>query len=793
MSTLFKYAVILMIALQILIANALADPPEQPYSSYWFPNDLLTWSPSMDPDAAFNRGNTPLADRFIGDIQVNSNARPDEALIAALSIMYPTTSGNPSQGGYQLDVYAFNYWQYIDILVMWGGSAGEGLILSPSADVIDAAHRNGVPVYGTIFFAPTVYGGQIQWVRDFLQTSGQAFPVADKLIEIAEYYGFDGWFINQETAGGDASLAELMRDFMEYIQLNSNVRIMWYDSMTENGNISWQNALNDANDMFFQDGGTISNEMFLNFSWTAAGLTSSATHAQGLGRSPYELYAGADVQAHGYNTSVRWKKIFPEGQPHVTSLGLYCPNWCYSASTSQADFYEKANRFWVGANRDPSNTETTSNWKGLAHFVPAFSVINDLPFVTNFNTGQGHLYAVDGDIVRDGDWNNRSLQDILPTWRWIAESKGTALYPELEWSDAYFGGTCLKVSGDLSPGVSTHLKLFKTDLAVSADTELVLVYRTGTAGTPTYMMGGVAFTDNPDQYEFMDAGVSTGAGWNEMRFDLGSHAGKRIAVISLRFQADVAVPDYEIRIGRISALDGPSETPEPPSGLYVDSFQLINDQQGTLRLRWDHSPSNCRCYNIYRMNPDSSRTFLGGTPNNALFVPEINRVGNEQSTSLEVEAVGQQFTASTAASVTIDWPAMTPTPALSPTPAQTPMNLEIELTMPKKSFSGGDDCWLKLLMINPGSQRTADLYVLLSVLDEYWSYPSWISLTDGIDSETVTVVFGSNEPKELIAPFEMPTVSPFGPIQFYAAMFEPDTISVDTLISNVPVFAFYLE
>ena len=51
-----------------------------------------------------------------------------------------------------MNYFAFNYWQYTDLLVFWGGSAGEGIILAPNPGVIDAAHRNGVPVLGTIFF-----------------------------------------------------------------------------------------------------------------------------------------------------------------------------------------------------------------------------------------------------------------------------------------------------------------------------------------------------------------------------------------------------------------------------------------------------------------------------------------------------------------------------------------------------------------------------------------------------------------------------------------------------------------
>ena len=153
---------------------------QQPYASYWFPNDLLDWTPESDPDAEFNRSHVPLCDCFYDTAtQANDHARPNEAGVASLAIMYPSTSYNPSQGADVFDVYAFNYWQYVELLVFWGGSAGEGLILAPSPDVIDAGHRNGVPVLGTIFFPPTVYGGQIQWVHDLVQREDSVFPVAD--------------------------------------------------------------------------------------------------------------------------------------------------------------------------------------------------------------------------------------------------------------------------------------------------------------------------------------------------------------------------------------------------------------------------------------------------------------------------------------------------------------------------------------------------------------------------------------------------------------------------------------
>uniref|UniRef100_UPI000555081B endo-beta-N-acetylglucosaminidase n=1 Tax=Caldalkalibacillus mannanilyticus TaxID=1418 RepID=UPI000555081B len=180
---------------------------KQPESSYWYPETLLQWSPEHDPEAPFNRSTIPLAQREVL-FKVN-DTQQSEAKLVALSALNPNTSGVPSQGGKEFFANTFSYWQYVDIMVYWAGSAGEGIITPPSADVIDASHRNGVPILGNVFFPPKVYGGQDLWVEQMLtQREDGSFPAADKLLEVAEYYGFDGWFINQETEGGTPETAK---------------------------------------------------------------------------------------------------------------------------------------------------------------------------------------------------------------------------------------------------------------------------------------------------------------------------------------------------------------------------------------------------------------------------------------------------------------------------------------------------------------------------------------------------------------------------------------------------------
>ncbi|GJM44947.1 MAG: hypothetical protein DHS20C21_17890 [Gemmatimonadota bacterium] len=640
-------------------------PANQPFASYWFPNELLAWSPGSDPDAPYNRGSVPLATRFTNpSTQVNPNARDGEGGVATLPIMYPSTSSNPSQGSEQFDVHAFSYWQYVDHLVFWGGSAGEGLILAPSADVIDSGHRNGVPVLGTIFLPPVAFGGQIAWVNDLIQKSGSTFPVADKLIEVADYYGFDGWFLNQETAGGDSTTAALMQEFLEYYQANRTAgqEMMWYDSMIHNGNISWQNQLNDANDQFFEDvNGRVSDTMFLNFGWgSGTRLADSNAHALGLGRSPYELFAGIDVQANGYNVNPSWSKLFPDSSAHVTSLGFYGTNWTYTNSASPADYYERANRFWSGQNGDPSNTATGLTWKGVAHYVPARSPVDAVPFVTSFNPGQGNLYAVAGEVLRDEPWNHRSLQDVLPTWRWITHSAGTPLTPEISFDDAYDGGACLKVSGDLAAGVVTDVDLFKAALSVSAGDVLTVAYRAPAAG-PSHIKVGLSFETNVAAFTWFDVDPTSDGSWHTQEIPIGAHAGETIAVISLRFDSPGFQPGFERKIGRLGVIAGAADIPgAPANAMLEDTLITPNFKEAALRLQWDASPDPVYHYRVFRRNPDLSRTYLGGTPNTALYIPRIVRAGAETTAVLEIEAVGPEFGVSPPDTTSVVWGAEPP-------------------------------------------------------------------------------------------------------------------------------------
>lgn len=74
---------------------------------------------------------------------------------------------------------------------------------------------------------------------------------ADQLIEIAKYYGFDGWFINIENPIPKEQI-RVLQQFIVYLrqrmqQVISNSIVLWYDSVLITGELKWQNQLNHLN------------------------------------------------------------------------------------------------------------------------------------------------------------------------------------------------------------------------------------------------------------------------------------------------------------------------------------------------------------------------------------------------------------------------------------------------------------------------------------------------------------------------------------------------------------------
>lgn len=663
----------------------------QPESPYWFPEDLLAWNFDKDADAKFNVSTVPLAERVEKESLPKSNETQNTDMkVVALSIMNSSTSGNAPRGINSFDANVFSYWQYIDQLVYWGGSSGEGIIVPPSADVIDAAHKNGVPVLGTIFFPQTAHGGKIEWLNTFLEKDENGeFPIVAKMIEVANAYGFDGWFLNQETdtavtsfdeaaegKEGDKNAAdgltkehadlmqELIAEFKQ--KADENLEIMWYDSMTDEGKMDWQNALTDENKAFLVDAEMkpLSDSMFLNFWWNTdqlAGeelLKASKAKAEELNINPYDLYAGIDIQENGYMTPVKWDLFADaEGTPY-TSLGLYVPSWTYSSANDPDDFQNRENVFWVNAKGDPTQgvRPEGTDWPGISTYSIEQTAITKLPFVTDFNLGNGYNYFIDGEKVSSMDWNNRSMQDILPTYRWIFEhGQGNSLDVTMDYADAFNGGNSLKLRGNMQAGETSLMNMYSTKIELDKNTSFTT---TAKAVTETDLNLVLRYEDG--EKETFKADKKIGDDWTKVTYDVAKAAGKVVTAISYEIAAAEDNDVYELHFGQIAVTPKAEKTDLSVTDVEIEDA-VFDEEEGNyagIRLTWKGDQTGkAAFYEIYRVNADQSRSFLGATPAENHYLNALERNDDTNKTDFVVVSVdhfGVRGKASEA--VTLEWP-----------------------------------------------------------------------------------------------------------------------------------------
>lgn len=659
---------------------AAATPADlAPYASYWYPDSLpggapapgivwrslKEWSPETDPDLAHNTATVPLAPRFT-PVPPHPGARAGQARISSL-VSFGPTAGNPSQGSATADFYALTHWAYIDELVFWGGSSGEGIVLAPNAPVIDAAHRNGVRVMGNVFLPPAPYGGDLQWTRDLVQRDPLGrFPIAEQLVRVARTYGFDGWFVNAETDGGDSELASRMREFLRALREageRHGLRITWYDAMNSTGRVGWQGALNALNQEFFEDrAGPVADTMFVDFRWTPQTLASSGALADRLGRSRHELWAAVDTESHGWNSPVQWDAIIPRGRDHVVSYGFYRPEWTRNHLTDRSPgaFHRADDRFWTGESLDPSRPAPEGTWWAPATAVADRSTVSSLPFACAFNTGHGERWYEEGRIASDTPWNHLGLQDRLPGRRWVVDTAGERPAVGLDFARAWRGGSSLLVTGRLSAPAAVGLH--STRLPLTRSTVLELVHATE-SGSPVSVEVGVATREpsapgEPVPYSWLPAGTrdgqAYGTGWRTTRVGLAKLAGRTAYGLAVRITARGGGP-VAWRLGALSVREaGPARPPAPPTALAVTA-SARRDGGAALRLSWRRAPGPVRHYELTRVLPDGTRRFLGGTCAAAFYLPEFPRAGRERAAALEVRAVDELYAVSAPARTAFPW------------------------------------------------------------------------------------------------------------------------------------------
>ncbi len=680
-----------------------AKGENQPYQHGYRVEDIMDWSPETDPYGELLRARVPLQER--NETFAATQANPglsDQAQYLTLTGDYGNAFFNSYPYTNEFSAHLFNFWQYVDYYASWHGmpSVGTpeelndiedernatdgnawsrryfefGLVNLPNSAYTNAAHKNGVLSLGCMFQPRAYQNFEVMLYQD----ENGRYPVADKMTELARYYGFDGYFFNMEGRSYDNSVRLKLREFLAQMR-EDGMYIQWYNA----GSFSDQMLTDEsgraaANSVFIEYGHPVPGDAGVGnfdkfevaFSGFEAGRDrfgndfSSIYDGQGMNGSIASL--GTDFVQTGLEQTV--------GYDAETGLRLF---------TREMDEYqwmafERERLWWTGSQNtrttvlDPGLTEDAetleaADFTGVADYIAERSVINGQTFVTNFNTGHGLEYVKNGQVSSEAEWSNINLQDFLPTWQWWFETDGSRLSAEFDYGDelrkvyndgkegsfafqpvgAYNGGSSLAVYGSLD--AANFLHLYKTALDVTNDSRFSVTFRK-TSKDSAGMKLGLIFESAPEQVvSFELENTLSAGGWTTSDADLSAYAGERIAVIGLIFEGNA--PSYQMNLGQLKYTSGPATVPATPTGFTVEKAY----ETGEMILSWEIAPyEQVRQYNLYGVK-DGKEIYLGGIYDETYYVKNLTEVLENDQVTFLLKAVSEDGTESEGASLTYDF------------------------------------------------------------------------------------------------------------------------------------------
>lgn len=182
---------------------------------------------------------------------LGDGAQKPPAQLRDFSLLYRTTSSTvPFSYGQDTSSY-FNNWALIRELIAFGGDTSAGAqVIAPHAGWVNAAHRAGVRVYGTVFIGQdNKYTGLTDVLlgrsecpdMDDNSSCNYIIPTIDKLTALATTLKLDGWFLNIEAGLDDADSVEgrarinHLRRLMSYkfpeIKTSANIEFKVYSNI----------------------------------------------------------------------------------------------------------------------------------------------------------------------------------------------------------------------------------------------------------------------------------------------------------------------------------------------------------------------------------------------------------------------------------------------------------------------------------------------------------------------------------------------------------------------------------
>ncbi|KAF9103397.1 hypothetical protein BGX27_010600 [Mortierella sp. AM989] len=490
-------------------------PKSQPIESF---KDLLAWQPGLDE---FNVSHIPFHPRPAplrrkrGDSSLQKDIVKDGSpalhqpnlndckVIVCHDMAGGYTDDASPQGNDYRTIYSAQYWNHVDTFIYFSHHR----ITIPPPVWTNAAHKNGVRCLGTII---------TEWLPGILETdemvSGpdQALAdedgidtvdrrwfsrtYADKLVDLAVYYKFDGWFINIESIlRGGAKQANQTIAFLAYLREQIHARVpggelIWYDSViSSTGELAWQDKLSPENYRFFEQ----TDGIFINYTWKEYAVGESVALAGPRNR---DVYTGIDVWGRntfgggGYTTYKALEVIQREG----TSCALFAPAWTYE-SLGKEDFMTNDRLFWTGysgagihaeslplssfydatcrllsgelgkkpddGKKDVEDISQSDNkaFLPVSAYIPARPSGTSSWFYSNFDRGFGKGFWINGKKVSDKPWSHLSHQSLPPSMTkeifilhrdfsaHLPVSRSKVIHWILSPEEAYHGGTSIVI------------------------------------------------------------------------------------------------------------------------------------------------------------------------------------------------------------------------------------------------------------------------------------------------------------------------------------------------------------
>ena len=563
------------------------------FDSHQFPGKLQSWSksnPKINDDDNFfiSRVKPKQRFRYTGtQVRTDLTETNDKKLLAWLPWNVPSKNALPD-GVFDSEV--FSMWPYV---THWGDwNCGLGRI--PAA-LLDAAHKNGVPVSSV---AGIPWGGLKGDWRTTLNNLSTAN--VQNAADFMNYFGYDGLGYNSEFSDyfGSGRLVRALKDF--HVNLNKAIKPynpiyenLWYDGTNERGNIDFDKGLNDNNKNLFGAKGSEAANLFFNYNWNSDWLLQgSVDKAAEIDRSPLDLYAGINMQGGEPRYGSRWTLL----KNYPISIGLWgahSQNMFFESrgekgsdpETQQRTYMLRTERWFSSGSRNPVNSLQINNslnynadntdFAGMSAMMTARSSMSwDLtqePLITYFNLGNGKFFNYGGVRKNDRPWANVGVQDYLPTWRWWFASKllgrtaadvpANGLDAEFVWDDAYMGGSTVRVHGSTP---KEYLHLFKTKYALKtgdvitfrykvkggkADASLVFATEDNVNAEKAYPV--LTTADEADEDKWVEKTITVGGDLN----------GKTLALVALKMEN---AADLNLYLGEFSIVRGSFDAPAQP-------------------------------------------------------------------------------------------------------------------------------------------------------------------------------------------------------------------------------------